>query len=465
MRVKNIKGRRLRGRKKKDDKKLVPSLANLTVKEKADLENYVQLYANFLDNARTPRQTVDYVEEFALSRGFPKENIFINDDRSNIILVHYGTKPLEAGLRILGAHIDSPCLHVKPNPIKEGPLGVRIDTQYYGGILNYQWFDQQVDIIGYVYKKGKEIPVSIEGVIIDIAPHINRLTAQKVGTAFKAEDLDVLTGYFHKEDLLKSLGIEEKDFQRADLFVVPSQKTKIIKDLIVSYGHDDKVCMFAQLLALLDSDPQHVSIVFGVDREEIGSTSLTGAQSVFFEQVLDQIIINKGSSVLREAYVPHETRPIEDRTNFELLLLSQPYERRILSKSLMLSADVGIAATFRNQSLIDPKVHPKAGHGFILESYCGSGGKYNGNQVSAKVMDELMTLFDRSKAVYQVAGLPSKVDCGGGGTISKFFSQRGVPTIDAGVPVASMHGKNEVIHKGDFFQTYKGFKAFLEYCN
>lgn len=432
--------------KDKKKEKIVPSLANLTREEKEKLEEYVGQYKDFLDNARTPRQVVDYVEDFAFTHGFPKDQIFVNENRSNIALVDYASLPIEEGVRILGAHVDSPCLHIKVKPIKEGPEGVRLDTQYYGGIVKYQWLAQQVDVVGLVVKNGKEIPINIEGVIQDTAPHINarKLYEMKVGEAFDAETLDVVIGYAKKEALLKDLGIEEKDFQRAELYVVPVEKTRIPneQDLIVGYGHDDKVCMFAELLALLKSKPKYTSIVFGVDREEIGSTGLTGAQSVFFEQILDKVIARK-----------------EQRT---ISSITQPYERSILSKSIMLSADVDIAITFRNEALVDKDSNTRLGHGLAISTYCGHGGKYEGNQVTAHFMDKLMAMFEKKGAIYQVSGLPSKVDSGGGGTIAKYFSQRGVPTADAGVPVAGMHSKTETIHKGDLYQAIKCFQAFLE---
>lgn len=423
------------------DENTVPSLKHLKPKELKEMEKLVGQYKDFLDNARTPRQVVDYVEEVALDHGFDKNQIFINDNRSNIILVDYGRLSLSKGMRILGAHVDSPCLHIKVNPLKKGPLGVRLDTQYYGGICKWQWFDQIVNVVGHVIKKGKEIPVDLEGVIIDIAPHINDVADKKVSEVFKGEDLDILTGYATQESLLKDLGIEEKDFQRAELYAVPVEETRVLQDLIVGYGHDDRVCVFTQLMALINSRPRHTSVVFGVDREEIGSTSLTGAQSVFFEQSLDKIISKK-----------------ENKT---LDMITQAYERQILSESIMLSADVDIAATFMNQNLVD-ETNTKAGHGMVISSYCGSGGKYMGNQATAQLMDKLMTLFEEKSVVYQVSGMPSKVDSGGGGTIAKYFAQRGIQTVDAGVPVAGMHSKTETIHRGDLYQAVKCFKVFLE---
>lgn len=430
--------------KKEEEKKIVPSLAKLTKEEKKELEKYVAQYKDFLDNARTPRQTVDYVEEVALKNGFEKDQIFINDNRSNIVLVNYAESPIDDGVKILGAHVDSPCLHVKVKPIKECPMGVRLDTQYYGGIVKYQWLDQIVKVIGHVVKDGEEIPVSLEGVIIDSPPHLNRGTIGKksLSDAFDAEELDVLTGYSNKKKLLKDLGIDEKDFQRAELYVVPVEKTRVLQDLIVGYGHDDRVCMFAELMALLKSDPKHTSLVFGVDKEEIGSTGITGAQAVFFERVLDEIVAKKKHTFADK--------------------ITDSYERQILSKSAMLSADVDFATTFRDINLVDKDCDIKAGHGLAISVYCGHGGKFEGNQVTAKFMDKLMNMLDKQGAIYQVAGLPSKVDVGGGGTIAKYFAQRGVQTVDAGVPVAGMHSKTETIHKGDLYQTIKCFKAFLE---
>jgi len=427
--------------KEEKEDKTVPSLKNLKKTELKELENLVSDYKYFLDSARTPRQVVDFMETTAREHGYNDDQIFVNSNRSNIILVDYGQLSIDEGVRILGAHADSPCLHLKPNPLKEGPLGVRLDTQYYGGIFKHQWFDQILRVVGHVVKEGKEIPIDFEGTVPDIAPHIHKIDQGKYVDIFKAEDLDILTGYADKEEFLKMLGIEEKDFQRAELYGVPVEKTKVLKDLIVGYGHDDRVCCFTQLKAMLNSKPRYTSIIYAVDREEIGSTGLTGAIGNFFENVLDKIVANK--------------------TGMPSNMITQAYEREILSKSKMLSADVDIAMTWRNQGMVDPE-NTKAGHGLCISSYCGAGGKYMGNQVTAKMMDELMTLFEEKKAVYQVSGLPSKVDQGGGGTIAKYFAERGIETVDAGVPVAGMHSKTEVIHKGDLYQAMKCFKAFIE---
>lgn len=430
-------------RKKKKDK-LVPALDKLSKQELKDLDEFVEEYVDFLDSARTPQQVVDYVENKARENGFTDDQIFTNKNRSNIVLVKYGARDVEDGLRILGAHVDSPCLHVKPKPIKEGPLGIRLDTQYYGCIYKHQWFDQIVRIVGHVIKKGKKIPIDFEGEILDIAPHISakELYSKKVSEAFDAEELDVLTGYAEKEKLLKDLKIEEKDFQRAELYVVPAEKTRVLQNLIVGYGHDDRVCVFTQLMALLESDPKYTSMIFGVDREEIGSTGITGAQAVFFEQVVDKVVAKKTGRMLEE--------------------ITQAYERDIFFKSKMLSADVDIATTFRNKKKVDPDINTAAGNGLAISTYCGHGGKYEGNQVTAVFMDELINMFDKGKGVYQVSGLPSKVDSGGGGTIAKYFAQRGIETVDAGVPVAGMHSKTETIHKGDLYQAFKCFRIFLD---
>ncbi|MBM3199480.1 hypothetical protein FJZ53_00990 [Candidatus Woesearchaeota archaeon] len=429
---------------KKGEDKPVPALAKLKKEDWKALNKYVDKYKDFLDNARTPRQVVDYVEETAKNHGFSKDQIFINDNRTNIALVDYSDALLDSGLRILGAHVDSPCLHVKVNPLKTCPLGVRIDTQYYGRIVKYQWFDQLVRVLGHVVKDGKEIPVDLEGVIVDIAPHINAgiIAGKTVKDAFSAEDLDILTGYPNKKSLLKRLGIEEKDFMRAELYAVPVEKTRVLKDLIVGYGHDDRVCVFTQLMALLESKVDRTSIVFGVDKEEIGSTGFTGAQAVFFERVLDQVVAQKKHTLVEK--------------------VTDSYERQILAQSIMLSADVDFAMSYRSQNLFDPQSNTKAGHGLVISTYNGHGGKYGGNQVTAKLMDQLMNLFEKKGALYQVSGSPSKVDGGGGGTIAKYFAQRGVQTVDAGVPVEGMHSKTEVIHKGDLYQAIKCFKAFLE---
>ena len=440
---------------KKKEVKKCPAMDNLNESKKKELEKYVKDYMLFLDKARTPRMTVDEMINMVTSKGFVEYSSEIkympgfyltNENHSCIALVKLGKKSIEEGIRIVGAHTDSPCLHLKPHPLKECPLGVRLDSQPYGGINSWEWFDRLVRVVGVVIKNGKEIVIDFEGTIMDPAPHLvgKDVMDKKVKDAFDKEDLDILTGYRSKGELLKKLGIEEKDFGRAELYVVPIEKTRRIGELIVGYGQDDRVCAYTATQGLLEADPEYTSIVIGIDKEEIGSTGETGAEGIFLEQVIDKVIAIQTGRALSQ--------------------ITTPYIRNILSESRMISADVTFSANFRNitAGVVDEDNVAKAGYGFTIGIYNGSGNKYDGNQVSANYADELMGLFDKAGVVYQTEGIPSKVGHGGGGTIAKFFSARGIRTADGGVPLSGMHSKTEITHISDVYQTIKAFKTFLE---
>jgi aspartyl aminopeptidase len=264
-----------------------------------------------------------------------------------------------------------------------------------------------------------------------------------VKEAFKGEQLDIIVGSRTKKDFLKTISkiagcdIEEKDFSRADVYAVPKFKSmKLMGDeLIVGYGHDDRSSVFSVFKALFRAKPYFTTVAFAFDREEIGSTGLTGAIGSFFEQVLDAVV--------------HENT-------------GEAKMRSILRNSLMISADVDIALTFRSLENSDVDNAAKCGRGFVICRINGGKGQGGGNRAPAFLMDYLMELWDKEKVVYQVSSIPTKIEMGGGGTIGRYFAERGIPTADCGAPVAGMHGKRSILHVGDLYQCVKGFTAFME---
>jgi aspartyl aminopeptidase len=430
-----------------------PSIDDLSAEEKKDLRLVAKEYINFLDKAKTTHETTKLLISMAKKRGFVqytsgvKKNFYlVNKDESAIALVAFGKIPIDKGLTILGAHSDFCCLHLKDHPIKEDQyLGVRLDGRPYGGFWNHHYLDTDVDVLGRLVKNGKVYEFSFDGVIIDPTIHINHEIEDKtVKEAFKGEQLDILVGTRTKKEFLDKISaiagikIEEKDFSRTDVYAVPKFSTLSLMgdELIVGYGHDDRSSVFSIFEAIFRAKPTYTSLVFAFDREEIGSTGLTGAQGNFFEEVIDAI--TQGASQ------------------------SDKGVRDMLRHSLMISADVDIALNFRNLDLSDPENAAKSGRGIVICRANGGRGQGGGNKAPAFLMDYIMTLWDKEKVSYQVSSIPSKIEGGGGGTIGRYFAERGVPTADCGAPISGMHGKRSILHAGDLYQCMKGFKVFME---
>ncbi|MFH1916191.1 MAG: hypothetical protein ABIJ21_02920 [Nanoarchaeota archaeon] len=439
-----------------DEKKKVterPAIDTLTPAEKKEIPTFTTKYMEFLDAARTTHETTNTVLSWAKKNGFSeyrkgqKKFYIMNEDQSSIALVIAGKHPIEKGLSILGAHADFCCLHLKDHPLKEDSyLGIRLDTRPYGGFGNPHFTDTDYRIIGRVLKNGKIHQFEFDGTIFEPTVHITRdLEENKVKDAFKGENLDITVGCRTKKEFLKKISklagttIEEKDFSRGDFYAVPKFKTiKLLDDELISgYGHDDRSSVFAIFEALFRSKPTHTTIAMSFDREEIGSTGLTGAIGAFFEQIIDACMENEEKS-------------------------GDAFLRTILRNSYMVSADVDIALNFRNLELSDADNAAKSGRGLVICRANGGRGQGGGNRAPSFLMDYLMTLFEKKKVIYQVSSIPTKIEQGGGGTIGRYFAERGVPTADVGCPVSGMHGKRSILHIGDLYQAIKGFQAFIE---
>lgn len=451
-------------------------------------ENLLENYKNFLDNGKTERECVSQIIEGAKANGYidiseadtlkAGDKVYVQKMNKVVALFEIGSENIENGLNILGAHIDSPRLDAKQNPIYEKDFITYLNTHYYGGIKKYQWVTTPLAIHGIVCKTdGTTVNINVGEdesdpvfCISDILPHLAQEQMKKAGTEIiKGEDLDVIIGSIKpskkdensdekdkkkkkdekitgKKIILKLLkekyGIEEKDFESAELEIVPAGKSRdcgFDRSLILGYGQDDRACAFTSFAALMDSDkkPSRTSCCLCVDKEEIGSVGATGMGSHFFENALAEIIA---------------------RLNPEYSELSL---RRALANSYMLSSDVNAAFDPLNTNLYDKDNASFLGGGLVFNKYTGSRGKSGASDANPEFIAKLRACMTKAEVNYQMAEL-GKVDQGGGGTIAYLAAKYGMNVLDAGISVLSMHAPWELTAHEDVKQAYTGYKAFLQ---
>lgn len=438
-----------------------------------ELETLAVSYRAFLDGGKTERECVNITVEMAEQAGYvnldqilqgkkPLQDklyaVFMN---KTIALFHLGKQPLEQGMQIMGAHIDSPRLDLKQTPLYEENGMAYWDTHYYGGIKKYQWVTLPLAIHGVVAKKdGSVIPLNIgekpEDPVIgitDLLVHLAGDQLEKKGNkVVEGEALDVLIGNRPlngaekdevKQGILRCLkdyyNIEEDDFISAEIEIVPAGPARdcgLDRSMIMAYGQDDRVCAFASLSAFLRAEQQERTMCcLLVDKEEIGSVGATGMKSRFFENVLAELIN------LTDTY-----------SDLKL--------RRALQNSRMLSVDVSSAFDPIYAAAFDKRNSAFLGHGVVLKKYTGSRGKSGANDANAEYLGKLRRILDDADISYQSAEL-GKIDLGGGGTISYIMARYGMEVIDSGVPVLSMHAPWETISKADLYEAERGYYAFL----
>lgn len=448
-------------------------------------ENLVENYKNFLDNGKTERECVVQIIQKARENGYKDiseyaelkagDKVYVQKMNKAIALFQLGSENIENGMNILGAHIDSPRLDAKQNPVYENNFITYLNTHYYGGIKKYQWVTLPLAIHGVICKTdGKTINVSIGEnpedpvfCISDILPHLAQEQMKRnASEIIRGEDLDVILGsyYFKKEEkdekdkkkkkeekitskkiivkLLKdTYGIEEKDLESAELEIVPAGKARdcgLDRSLIMGYGQDDRSCAFTSFAALMDSKPaKRTSCCLCVDKEEIGSVGATGMDSHMFENSVAEII----------ARLPG---------GYSDLTL-----RRCLANCNMLSSDVNAAFDPMNASLFDKNNTSFLGGGLVFNKYTGSRGKSGASDCNAEFIAKVRGTMEKSEVKYQMAEL-GKVDQGGGGTIAYLAAKYGMNVLDAGVSVLSMHAPWEITAREDIVQAYNGYKAFLQ---
>mgnify|MGYP004518973721 FL=1 len=438
------------------------------------MDNTIERYKSFLDNGKTERECIKEIVALAEEKGYKNlenvksvkagDKVYITQYAKSIALFHIGNDDIEKGMNILGAHIDSPRLDVKMNPLYESDGLVYLDTHYYGGIKKYQWVTLPLAIHGVIIKtNGEKVEVTMGEnddeftlCISDLLPHMAQEQMKKVASEFiPGEDLDVVIGLDAAEEtddkekdkgkkrilsiLKEKYNIEEKDFLSAELEIVPAGKAKYLgldKSMVLGYGQDDRVCSFTSLDALLEGKTEdRTSCCLLVDKEEIGSVGATGMDSAFLANVTAELLERMGAA-----------------SDIKL--------RRTLRNSMMLSSDVNSAYDPLNASLFDKRNSSYLARGVVFNKYTGSRGKSGASDANAEFVGKLRGCLEASGVKYQMAEM-SKVDVGGGGTIAKYAAYYGMQVIDCGVAVLSMHAPWEITAVKDIEYAKACYKAFL----
>lgn len=437
-----------------------------------EVMEYNEGYKDYISKNKTERACVKDSIRLAEEKGFkpldsfeilkPGDKVYVNNRDKNIALFVIGNKPLTEGMRILGAHIDSPRMDLKQNPLYESEGFVLADTHYYGGVKKYQWVTIPLSLYGVVAKKdGTVVDVVIgeddDDPVVGISDLLIHLAAEqldkKAAKVIEGENLDVTLGNMPlvgeekdavKANILKLLkdkyDIEEEDFVSAEIEVVPSGKARdygLDRSMIAGYGHDDRVCAYTSLTAILDMDVcDYTCCTILVDKEEIGSVGATGAQSLFFENTIGEMLVKMGIDSFVQT-------------------------RLTLSRSKMLSSDVSAGVDPLFVSVNDKKNAAYLGNGIVFNKYTGARGKSGSNDASAEYVARIRAVMDESNIHYQTAEL-GKVDQGGGGTIAYILGNYNMDVIDAGIAVLNMHAPMEVVSKVDVYETYQAYIAFLK---
>ena len=437
--------------------------------ERTAMERYAADYKRFLDLSKTERKCVDTAIALAEAWGFrPYERgmtlrsgdkVYCNNRGKAIMLAVIGERSLAEGANIGAAHTDAPRLDLKPRPLFEEAEMAYLKTHYYGGIRKYQWVTIPLELHGVAtLRDGRVVNVDIgdkpedpQFIICDLLPHLGRAQGQKpLNEAILAENLNILVGSEPlAEDegkervklqalkwLHESYGITEEDLISAELSAVPAGHARDIgfdRSLIAAYGHDDRVCAYAELAAILEVEkPERTAVCIFADKEEIGSDGVSGMKSAAFDTFMEDLCESQGVPL-----------------------------RVCFAHSFCLSADVTAAYDPAFADVFEKHNSSFVNYGIGLCKYTGSGGKSGASDASAEVVGMVRRIFNDSGVRWQMAEL-GKVDAGGGGTVAKFMAERNIDTLDAGVPVLSMHAPYETVGKLDCYMTYKGMKAIFE---
>lgn len=437
-----------------------------------DIMTFNEGYKNYITKGKTERLCVSETVKLAMAHGYkelnevdilkPGDKVYVTNMKKNIALFVIGKKTLEDGMRILGAHIDSPRMDLKQNPLYESEGFAMLDTHYYGGVKKYQWVTIPLSMVGVVVKKdGTVINVNIgedenDPVvgISDLLVHLSADQLKKDGAkVIEGEDLDVTFGSIplkdHEKDAVKAnvlkilkdkYDFDEEDFLSAEIEIVPSGKARdygIDRSMVAAYGHDDRVCAYTSLMAILDMEmPDYTSCCILVDKEEIGSVGATGAQSLFFENTVSELLFKQGT----DSFVK---------------------TRKAMANSKMLSSDVSAGVDPLYLSVNDKKNAAYLGKGIVFNKYTGARGKSGSNDANPEYMAEIRKILDDDNIYYQTAEL-GKVDQGGGGTIAYILGNYNMNVIDAGVAVLNMHAPMEIVSKVDVYEAYLAYRTFLK---
>lgn len=451
--------------------------------KKKEVFDFAEKYRRFLSENKTERECVKTFEAAARAAGFVSlvealkrggalqagDRIFYNHMGKSMALFVIGEQPMCDGMNILGAHIDSPRLDLKQNPLYEDMDLAMLDTHYYGGVKKYQWVTLPLALHGVVAKKdGTVVEINIGDKagdpvvgVSDLLIHLaSEQLEKKANKVIEGENLDVLIGNLpadkaeeddKKEEkervktqilalLKEEYGIEEEDFLSAEIEVVPAGEARdygLDRSMLMGYGHDDRVCAYPSFEAILQMEkPKRTSVCLLVDKEEIGSVGATGMQSRFFENAVAEVLSLCG--------------------DYSELAL-----RRALQNSKMLSSDVSAAYDPNYPSVTEKKNGAYFGRGIVFNKYTGSRGKSGSNDANAEYVARLRRIFDENGVAFQTSEL-GKVDQGGGGTIAYILANYGMEVIDSGVAVMNMHAPWEIISKVDLYEAYRGYVVFLK---
>lgn len=444
-------------------------------KELEELKSLNTAYKEFLNTGKTERECIEEIVRQAKEAGYKNLDDIIKKDKKlragdkvysvwmkkSIAMFIIGKKPIEEGMNILGAHIDSPRLDIKQNPLYEDTELAYLDTHYYGGIKKYQWVTLPLAIHGVVVKTDGEVINIVIGedendpvlFISDLLIHLaQEQIEKKASKVIEGEDLNVIIGNRPlkgeekdavKKQILKLIkekyGFEEEDFLSAELEVVPAGKARdagMDRSMIMGYGQDDRVCAYTSLAAMLEfKKVNRTACCILVDKEEIGSVGATGMKSHFFENMVAEVLDRMGE-------------------------YSELKLRRVLANSRMLSSDVSAAYDPTYSSAFEKKNAAYFGKGIVFNKFTGSRGKSGSNDANAEYVALVRHIMEKHDVTYQTAEL-GKVDLGGGGTIAYILATYGMDVIDSGVAVLNMHAPWEVVSKADVYETKKGYMAFL----
>ncbi len=441
----------------------------LCIEEIAAADAYCEDYKTFLDKAKTEREAVIAAIEMAEAAGFVPfdanaplkagDKVYVNNRGKALMLAVIGSRPVADGVTIAAAHIDSPRLDLKPNPLYEDSELAYFDTHYYGGIKKYQWTTIPLSLHGVIIRAdGSSVTVNIGEdendpvfCITDLLPHLGREQMKRpAGEVIRGEDLNLLIGSraFRHDDESESVklnilnilhekyGIIETDFLSAELEIVPAFRAKDVgldRSMIGAYGHDDRVCAYPAVTALLAcGTPAYTAVTILADKEEIGSAGNTGMKSAFLPYFIDDLAAAFGEK-----------------------------GHHVLSKSICLSADVNAALDPIYPDVMVRSNAAQINYGVCITKYTGGGGKSGTSDASAEYMGLVRRLLDGEKVLWQVGEL-GKVDAGGGGTVAQYIADLDVDTVDMGVPVLCMHAPYEIVSKIDVYMAHKAFLATMK---
>lgn len=454
------------------NKKSIWKLIDKSVNE--EIHNYGERYKRFLDLSKTERESCKFIIEEAKEKGFISleeavkneikagDKIYLNNKNKSAVLMVVG-EDMEDGMHIVGSHIDCPRLDLKQNPLYEDSEMAMLKTHYYGGIRKYQWPTIQLALHGFVVNtKGEKINIAIGEdeddpifFINDLLPHLSADQNKKtLAEGVTGESLNVVVGHSSfgiedSENPIKKLVLQylnekynllEEDFQVAEFEIVPAAKARDVgfdRAMIAAYGHDDRICSYANLEAILEvENPKVTAVGLFVDKEEIGSVGNASMSAKFFENFVAEVLAT--------------------RENYSDIKL-----RHAMSNSKVLSADVTAAMDPNHKDVMDDKNAALLGYGVTMSKYTGARGKSGSNDANAEYIAELRDLFKEQNVIWQTGEL-GKVDQGGGGTIAYILAEYGMEVVDLGTPMLSMHAPVELASKADAYMTKKAYESFLK---